>query len=297
MTREARWAWLSARGRTFAALSVVAAVALLSAPAAEATDGGSHAYLPEKKDWCLGVGAPELTGVGTRHALLRLEYWDDCLFPAKSSVEIRTGDGGWREVDSDFTKTGDRQSKKWTVRIVRLGDLRNDTRYYVRSRIDYVGDTAHTSDLTFRTGGDPAREMRAQGSFGSGQGDVAISLSAIIPDAGKNVPSAVWVAPAGWEQFSDEQVWKEEVPYLGKLTRECHQFSENYSKCTWQFKWRVSIGIPRPIPPFWWKDGLEYRVHFCIENNVYSGEFGVQCTKEFTVKPGKATQVDVGQAP
>ena len=73
-------------------LAIVAAVALLGAPAAQATNGGSHGFLPEQKDWCLGVGAPELTAVGYLHAFVRIEYWDDCLFPAKSSIEIRSGD-------------------------------------------------------------------------------------------------------------------------------------------------------------------------------------------------------------
>jgi hypothetical protein len=295
MKSNAQWGSLVAAGRVLLLLSIVAA-ALLSAPTAQATDGGSHGYLPEKNDWCLGVDTPELRDVGYLHALVRLEYWDDCLFPAKSSIEIRSGDGGWSKVESEYTKSSDRQSKKWTVRNIRLSDLHNNTRYFIRSRIDYGTGDAHTSELTFRTGGNPAKEMRAQGTLPASQVDASISLSAVIPDEGKITPRAIWVAPSGYEQYSDEQPWREQTPFASHLKRDCQTFTDNYSKCTWQFQWRVSIGVPRPVPPFMWKDGLQYRVRFCIANSVYSPAFGDQCTKEFTVQPGKAAQIDVGQA-
>lgn len=278
-------------------LSLVAIAALAVAPAAQATNGGSHAYLPEQKDWCLGVTAPELKEVGFFHALVRIEYWDDCLLPAKSSIEIRSGDGGWREVGSEFTKSSDRQSKKWSVRTILLGDLRNNTRYYIRSRIDYTGDDAHTSELTFRTGGDPARDMRAQGNLVAGWADASITLSAVIPDAGKSTASAIWVAPNGFDQFSGDYAWSNQTPFATNLAHDCRSFTDNYEKCTWQFKWRVSIGVPRPVPPFMWKDGLEYRLRFCIRNSVYAKEFGDQCTRDVTFVPGKTTKIDVDQAP
>lgn len=292
-----RWARPATKRRALALLSLAATAALFGVPAAQATNGGSHGYLPEQKDWCLGVSAPELKEVGYHHALVRLEYWDDCLLPAKSSIEIRSGDGGWREVESEFTKSSDRQSKKWSVRNVQLSGLSNNTRYYIRSRIDYTGDDAHTSELTFRTGGDPAREMRAQGTLGAGQGDASIVLSAVIPDAGKSTASAIWVAPNGYEQFSGEQPWSKQTPFASNLAQECHAFTDNYEKCSWQFKWRISIGVPRPVPPFMWKDGLEYRLRFCIRNSVYTKEFRDQCTKEVTVVPGRASKVEADQAP
>jgi hypothetical protein len=278
-------------------LLLVATAALVVAPAAQATNGGSRGYLPDQKDWCLGVTAPELKDVGYLHAFVRLEYWDDCLFPAKSSIEIRSGDSGWQEVGSEYTQSTDRHTKKWNVRTIRLSDLRNNTRYYVRSRIDYTGDDAHTSELTFKTGGDPAREMRAQGNLGAGQGDASIVLSAVIPDTGKITPSAIWTAPSGYDQFSGDYPWSEQTPFAGGLAHECHPFTDNYEKCTWQFKWRVSIGVPRPVPPFMWKDGLAYRLRFCIKNSAYANEFGDQCTKEVSVVPGKASKIDVDQAP
>jgi hypothetical protein len=81
----ARGARLAVRGRILGVLAVAAAaaLALLSAPAAQATNGGAHGYLPEKDDWCLGEGEPTLTDVGTQHAFVRFDYFDDCLFPAK----------------------------------------------------------------------------------------------------------------------------------------------------------------------------------------------------------------------
>jgi hypothetical protein len=275
----------------------MATAALVVAPTAQATNGGSHAYLPEKNDWCLGVTAPELKEVGYYHAVVRLEYWDDCLLPAKSSIEIRSGDSGWREVGSEFTKSSDRQSKKWNVRTIGIGDLRNDTRYYIRSRIDYVGDDAHADELTFKTGGDPARDMRAQGTLGAGQTDASLVLSAVIPDAGESTATAIWIAPSGFDRFSGDAAWSKETPFASGLAHDCHPFTDNYQRCTWQFKWRVSIGVPQPTPRFMWKDGLQYRLRFCIKNSVYAKEYGDQCTKEVTVVPGKAAKVDADQAP
>ncbi len=82
MSGGLRWARPATKGRTLAFLSLVATAALLGGPAAQATNGGSHAYLPKEKDWCLGVRAPELKEIGSLHAFVRLEYWDDCLLPA-----------------------------------------------------------------------------------------------------------------------------------------------------------------------------------------------------------------------
>jgi hypothetical protein len=165
MARDARWTRLAPGSSKFAVLYLVVAAALLHAPSARATNGGSQAYLPAEKNWCLGVTAPALEDVGHLHASVRLGYRDSCLFPATSSVEIRTGDGPWREVGVEHTKSGDRRSKSWTARTIRLSNLRSNTRYEVRGRIDYLGGHAHTRDLTFATDGAPARKMRAQDSF------------------------------------------------------------------------------------------------------------------------------------
>jgi hypothetical protein len=59
----------------------------------------------------------------------------------------------------------------------------------------------------------------------------------------------------------------------------------------------VSIGVPRPVPPFMWKDGLAYRLRFCIKNSAYTKYYGDQCTKEVTVVPGTASRVEADQAP
>lgn len=296
MTRVPRSAWPTATRRMSAVLSFAVAAALLLAPAAHATDGGKHGYLPEKDDWCLGVGEPEVTDVGTAHALVTIEYWDDCLLPAKSSIEIRSGGGGWQQVESEFTKSSDRQTKKWTVRKIRLSGLSNNTRYFIRSRIDYKLSDAHTNEVTFRTGGDPARDMRAQGTLTAQGYDQSISLTAVVPDSGKITPRALWDAPSGYEQFSDERNWNPDTPFAHNLRRDCQVFTDHYSKCMWEFRWRVSIGVPTPVPPFMWKNGLTYRLKFCIKNSLYS-EFAEPCTKEVTVRPGTAQQVDVGQGP
>jgi hypothetical protein len=97
--------------------------------------------------------------VGYLHALVRLEYWDDCLFPAKSSIEIRSGDGGWSKVESEYTKSSDRQSKK----------------------MDRAQHPAQRSP-----------QQHAQGTLAAGQVDASISLSAVIPDEGKITPRATF---------------------------------------------------------------------------------------------------------
>jgi hypothetical protein len=290
--REVRWRRTVAKA-TSALVAIVAAGALLGAPAAEATNGGETAFLPEKSDWCLGASEPVLTDVGTAHAFVRFEYWDECTLPASSSVEIRSADGSWHEVEAEHTKHSDLndKSRKWTKRTVRLSGLRNNTRYFVRTRIDYVFDDAHTNEVTFRTGGDPAREMHAWGSLSAWPNEAKMSLSAIVPDTAKNIPVGIWVAHQGYEQFSDEVDWKEDQ---GKSS--CAQLPDHYSKCTWPISWRLGTGEPRPLPPWWWRNGIDYRVRLCLKNTAYENEFGKQCTKEFTVVAGRATTIDVGQA-
>jgi hypothetical protein len=46
-----------------------------------------------------------------------------------------------------------------------------------------------------------------------------------------------------------------------------------------------------------WKDGMAYRLCFCIRNSMYTKYYGDQCTKEVTVVPGRAFNVEAAQAP
>jgi hypothetical protein len=270
-----------------AALTIAAAGALFGAAAAQATDGGEHAYLPEKSDPCLSASQPEIESVRTTEAKVNFTYFDNCTFPAFSSVEIRSAGGGWSEFASERTKS------KWTKRSVWLGGLRNDTRYFVRTRIDYLFSDAHTSELTFRTGGDAARDMHAWGNLAAFPADAKMSLSAVVTDTGRNVPVGIWVARPGFGQFSQELDWKGND---GQKT--CDQLPDHYSKCTWPIRWKLGTDEPPRLPDYWWwKDEMDYRVRLCIKNTVYENAFDMQCTKEFTVTAGKAQQVDVGQAP
>jgi hypothetical protein len=289
---EARSAWTAARG-ALAVLAVTVVAVLVSAPAAQATDDGQYGFLPDKDSWCLAVTEPVLTDVGTAHAFVDIEYRDVCTFPAESSVELRTADSGWRRIESDFTKASSRNDKKYTKRTIRLSDLKNNTRYFVRSRIDYLTGKAVTNEITFKTGGDPAREIHAWGRTADWPNDQKLTLSAVIPDTAKNVPVGIWAAPSGYERFSNELVWKDDV---GKSS--CSQLPDHYSRCTWPIEWKLGRGEPNPFPTWWWwRWGLEYKVRLCIRNSAYVESFGMQCTKEFSLIAGKSTQVDVGQGP
>lgn len=154
----------SAAKVTVASLTIAATVALSGAPVARATDGGEHAYLPRASDWCLGASQPKIESVGATFAFVEFEYRDECTFLAWSSVEIRSeSGGGWRNVGLERTKPIESDDKgKWLKRRVGLSELRDGTRYFVRTRIDYLFSDAHTNELEFRTARRPRRRHGAE---------------------------------------------------------------------------------------------------------------------------------------
>jgi hypothetical protein len=161
--RVTRWRRSAAKAK-LAALTIATAGVLFGAPAARATDGGEHAYLPEKADWCLRASQPKIEGADTTQAFVSFEYGDTCTFPAFSSVEIRGASGGWSEVGKEPTRPTEGKDKSvWTKRGLRLSGLRRGTRYLVRTRIDYLFHQAHTNELAFTTGGNRSRDMQAWG--------------------------------------------------------------------------------------------------------------------------------------
>jgi hypothetical protein len=286
-------------------LALVMIGAAASAPGAGAiTFKDGKAFLPPQvrgpEGACLFVRPVVMTGVGTSHAKLTYLYQDFCAFPAKTSLEVRWGDEDWKQVEEVFTRT---TYETLLTRDIRLGDLPRHTRISVRTRIDYLGETARTGSVSFKTDGDPARDLRATGKtpavdhIGCNHCIYSVRLTATIPTTGNTVADAEWGRNGGYEkqQRFCATCGGSNVPMT------CAEATENYRTCTWDFRWRLEYGEKKANErDFSLAQGYTYNLRLCLSNDIYEQEFGRQCTEQFEFKrvgeQEPSRQIDVGQS-
>jgi hypothetical protein len=302
-------------GRVFGGAMLVAATTLTSMVAIKAI-ADDEAKLPFKSSSCLTAKAPHITDVGTAHAKLEFAYKDSCTFPAQSSVEFRGGDDDWQV--SDREHTSDTFNSKdgrydFVTRNVRLGGLRNNTRYRVRTRIDYLEKDDMTDSRGFRTGGDPARDLAIKGKTNtcptSCSQIATINFSALVPTTGGNQASIQWGTSTGYgdeEQFPDRQdndTWPK-----------CDPRPDDYFYCTWRVRFAgvAPVGqqcqgsglnqncfpIYRNTPRYWFGSGQTYHFRALVKNDVYSRYFGTQRTEDVELKQvgDSRTEFEAGRA-
>jgi hypothetical protein len=289
-----------------ALLGALALLCTLPATAGAITSQGDITFLPGTtrgmKGACLFVKTAEVREVGTTHALVHVLYKDYCAFPGKTSLEVRYGDGDWREVDQTYTKAN--PGTDWAERDVKISDLPRHSRIWVRTRIDYLGEPARGESVNFLTDGDPARDMHVVGTVPDWSNSclgcvVSFNLTAVLPAGDGSTAFADWGVGPGYsnsESFCGN--------CAGRLdnVKVCSPFAENYQRCSWSFGWRL-FSQPREAERavYGLVRGLDYHMRLCLSNPIYLHEFGRQCSVDFALPAVGATRepirIDVGQAP
>jgi hypothetical protein len=220
--------------------------------------------------------------VGTAHVLFEYDYYDDCPAPARTWVEYRAG-GDWSETWSIFTKN---TNDAFVTRDLRIGGLKRNTRYEMRSRIEFFGDRRSTDPVSFRTGGDPARDVVISGEardFGA----TSVRVRALVTTAGDNDV-----------RLNINQIGGNRHHGGGKLERiSCDQRPGDYALCEWGAGLKlVRFAQDRPDHGFWTWAGSQYAANAVVSNSLYTREFGDQKTQDAFFVAGTSSSFEAGLA-
>jgi hypothetical protein len=246
---------------------------LAAAPAAAQAENAGLGSGP-----CLQAQPPTIQRVSPDAVHYGYRFSDSCVFPARTSIEIRPAGGAWREVHGQYTPPthGD-----WTARAQSIGDLQRDTRYELRSRIEYLGRDATTSSVFFDTGGEMAHDIH---TFAHRRGGaLEIGVSAIVSPIEKY---DVELRIAETDREGSDRTLP--LPYA-----HCEPGPGSGERCTWQIDLRVlpQGGVAHLPGKNWIVDGLRYRAVPTLTRSVYDRSFGDTPAPplEFTVGQGPAS--------
>jgi hypothetical protein len=123
------------------ALAIGATVLLLGTGIARAKD----AETPVSD--CLKAHPPNVERVTPTSARVTYQYHDDCWYPAKSWLVVKTG-GESRSEGVIFTKS---TGNSWFTQTIELKNLKSNSFFVVKSAVEYFGVARESSEVHFET--------------------------------------------------------------------------------------------------------------------------------------------------
>lgn len=246
--------------RWLAAVAALGATGVILAPSAGAQDASAPASR------CLSAHPPDVVKVTPTSARVTYEYHDDCWFPAKSWLQVKTGGQSYRAGEIFTKSTGD----GWKTHTVELSNLKTGASFNLASGVDYFGGLGESSPVFFDTAYEPATHVRFRVLGSPGRPDVRGSASVHIEVDAASFPQLRGheLSPYGDITVSIFMVvnGKSENPVTLGLhacftERELHKPSNNWFTC----EWRGDLNGFDPT--------MSLRMQARIENTSYAGSF------------------------
>lgn len=248
---------------------------------------------------CLGARDLQVREVGTTHATVEFERFDECVFDAWTSVEVQAVGDNWVEARQVQKEKSKRTGGKWVSRAIRIEGLRNKGPYRIRVKIEHAGGDSETTDsVLVRTGGDPARDMKAslsaEGEAGVLYGrKIDVAFTAALPNLGEN---SVVFRYSGDTSYSRKLALRVKRAPTGE--KECHALPGERTRCDWIGRITIYFGQqPKPADGSWIHVGENLHGRVFVANSIYSREFGIQRTKDMLITDAgvKPQVVEVGR--